>query len=214
MEWLWPKTVHHEIHCTCKSTVGLDQIGARLVGASVSSVVLRSQGSLNIESAMVLAPDSEDRRHLSKCLTPATPSPFQSSYIVLYWFHKVVSNNESTTVSAPDCEDRRHLGIVPDTTALTRGSGVYLLASSGQHCQLHIPVGNAAHVGIKSFTIVLQSSNCQIGYTCTPVLSYLYQLSDWITWPSLLGESKFSCCLLSWSFFLCFCHGVFFPVYT
>ena len=72
MEQLWPKAVHHQIRAK-QSLVRIRWVVGRwLVGASVSSVVLSTQGSLHCsnESTKVSAPDSEDMRRLCRCLTP------------------------------------------------------------------------------------------------------------------------------------------------
>ena len=94
MEQLWPKAVHRQIHAKQPLDWIRWVVGRYLVGASVSKHLLGAamqyctkftgQFQQWVHTSLVLAPDSEDRRHLCRCLTLATLSPFQCSYIVLY----------------------------------------------------------------------------------------------------------------------------------
>ena len=78
---VWPKAVHFQIHAQ-RATVKTGSDGRQGIFLaehwwarhyfhlfSAASVVLSTQDSFYNESALVLGPDSEDGRHLCRCLT-------------------------------------------------------------------------------------------------------------------------------------------------
>ena len=81
-----------------RATVYRDQMGGReIVGQSTSKqhyfvlfsaagAVLSTQSSIYCEPAIVSAPDSQDRRHLCRCLAPLSLTSAVSTYT--YWLSR------------------------------------------------------------------------------------------------------------------------------